>query len=444
MDKSSDNLHTRVVHNTSDHDSSDDDLPLSMFQKKPKNDDKQVCMSTHCLTLNSNSNSGKDRNGEEKKTSKTYTNLSGHDSSDDDVPLIKFLKKQKDDEHHEKREGPTLSSVATNDGSADTSDDEPLSKIKKRLPAKKPGTNQMTTTSSNSSHRTKKTAVDSSDDEPLIKSPKVSSKTAETCVDAHRKEPLDDDVSSDDEPLSELAKRLMSQRRTKALLMPSRKTTLVKKCKREAPKTLESSSDSSDDEPPIQIKKRRTKSRSEEKVSTNCRKTKPNAKGPKTKDPSSSDDSSDDDVPLANLTGKHDKPVRKTTVPAKKTTVSRTTIAARKKRGISSESSDDEPLINLVKKPLRDATNTTPATTSTKKTLAGETAPSASKPSGKTAVSSRKTGSGALNKGSSSDSSDDEPLIKTATNPQQKNPLLMSSRGHCQTSQKRRHQYKQY
>ncbi|XP_071751158.2 uncharacterized protein LOC139908382 isoform X1 [Centroberyx gerrardi] len=406
---------------TSDHDSSDDDVPLSLL-KKSQQDDKP-------LTLSSNSDSGKDKSGLDdtsddeplirmKTTSlpakKPQTNENGsdrsngvnnkkadlcsEDSSDDDVPLVKFLKKPKDDE---------LQREKTKD---DGSDDKPLTKKRNASSANEPETNnKIKTTSSNGSRRNKKTAVsdlkkdDSSDDEPLIKTPKVSSKAAmesvslptKTSVDTDSKESVDDDVSSDDEPLSEIAKRLKSHKQTKASVTPSRKATPVKTCKRKAPRKrvqrLESSSDSSDDEPLIKMK--RTKGLSEEKVSTNCRKTKPKTKDQSPKDASSSDGSSDDDVPLVNLIGKQRKPTKKKTETTKKTPVSRT----RKRRGQSDESSEDEPLIRLVKKSCRGATNTT-----TPKKRA-----TTSKQQRKTPVP-----------GSSSDSSDDEPLIKGAKNPQ--------------------------
>ncbi|XP_071378853.1 nucleolar protein dao-5-like [Centroberyx affinis] len=406
---------------TSDHDSSDDDVPLSMLLKKSQEDDKQ-------LTCSSNSNSGKDKSGLDdtsddeplirirKTTSlpakKPQTNENGsgrsngvnnkkadlcsEDSSDDDVPLVKFLKKPKDNEPQREK---------TKD---DGSDDKPLTKKRNAPSANEPeSNNKIKTTSSNGSRRNKKTAVsdlkkdDSSDDEPLIKKPKVSSKAAVESVslptkmsaDTDSKESVDDDVSSDDEPLSEIAKRLKSHKQTKASVTPSRKASPVKTCKRKAPRKraqrLESSSDSSDDEPLIKMK--RTKGLSEEKVSTNCRKTKPKTKD-LPKDTSSSDSSSDDDVPLVNLIGKQHKPTKKKTETTKKTPVSRT----RKRQGQSDESSEDEPLIRLVKKSCRGATNTT-----TPKKRA-----TTSKQQRKTPVL-----------GSSSDSSDDEASIKGAKNP---------------------------
>ncbi|XP_076609815.1 uncharacterized protein LOC143334791 isoform X3 [Chaetodon auriga] len=244
---------------------------------------------------------------------------------------------------------------------------------------------------------------ESSDNEPLIKIAKVSSKAVnkpfsvppKKSVDTQERESQDNADGSDDEPLSELAKRLQSKPQRKASVMSSRKATPVMKSKRNsAKKTVkyaETSSDDSDDEPLATTKRKLTKALEEQK----SKKTKQKLKDKSLKDSSSDDD--DDDVPLVNLIAKK-KPVKKNT----KTTAVSQGSASRKRRGLSDESSEDEPLINFVKKDSTDKQTKTKTKASAQKKR--DTTPE--KPT-KILVS-----------GSSNDSSDDEPLIKAAKHPQ--------------------------
>ncbi|XP_070840867.1 nucleolar protein dao-5-like isoform X2 [Chaetodon trifascialis] len=284
----------------------------------------------------------------------------------------------------------------------DSSDDEPLIKMKTvSAPAKRPVTKNSPSTRSNGTHSNK--ADESSDNEPLIKIAKVSSKAVnksftvppKKTVSTKERESQDNADGSDDEPLSELAKRLQSKPQRKASVVSSRKATPVMKSKRNsAKKTVkyaESSSDDSDDEPLATTKRKLTKALEEQK----SKKTKQKLKDKSLKDSSSDDD--DDDVPLVNLIAKK-KPVKKNT----KTTAVSHGSASRNRRGLSDDSSEDEPLINFVKKNRTDKQTKTKMKASAQKKR--DTAPE--KPT-KILVS-----------GSSNDSSDDEPLIKAAKHPQ--------------------------
>ncbi|XP_070702215.1 nucleolar protein dao-5-like isoform X2 [Pempheris klunzingeri] len=330
-------------------------------------------------------------------------------SSSDDVPLSKLLTRPRSEEKREHTHSLTVSSdtKSKQDKSAldDSSDDEPLIKIKSAQ-TKKPVKKDNVSPRSNGTNNKKAdlNADDSSDDEPLIKIAKMSSKPSKKPLSAPPKksdESLDSDDDSDDAPLSKLAGKLHSKRQRKAPAVLSRKTTPVIKSKRNAArkkvKYAESSSESSDHETLAAMKKRLTKAPKEQKTSANSRKTKAKRKDKSLKDPSTSDSSSDDDVPLVNLVAKKKKPVKKNTK-----TTSESKGRARKRRGDSHESSDDEPLIDVVKKKRTDKQMET-------KTMAPalEKRDTAAKKPRKTLVS-----------GSSSNSSDDEPLIKAAKHPQ--------------------------
>ncbi|CAK6968870.1 nucleolar protein dao-5-like isoform X4 [Scomber scombrus] len=97
---------------------------------------------------------------------------------------------------------------------------------------------------------------DNSDNEPLKKMVEVASKTAKKPSSVPlkksvetKKEAADDDVSSDDDPVTEVAKKIKSQHQAKS----PRKANLVTKSKRNSDrkkvKYAESSSDNSDYEP---------------------------------------------------------------------------------------------------------------------------------------------------------------------------------------------------
>lgn len=358
-------------------------------------------------------------------------------SSDEDVPLSKLMTKP----CSEQKRGSTQPKLKKDNCALDdTSDDEPLIKMKTAM---KPETNGNKSGSSNGINNNKGDLKkqNSSDDEPLIKKAKVSSKAAEEkksdlkveessddeplikmskvsskpvkktsqrvsrpkkkSVDRNRKESVGDDVdddgSSDDEPLSETSKKVRLRR--KASVSPDKTTTPVKKSERNAArkkvKYVEPSSDSSDDEPLAKWKKTMTKTPSKKKASPNIKKTKP--KGKISKASSSSDSSAGDDVPLVNLVAKQKKPVRKNT--GKKTRGSRDSVS-KNREGLSDESSDDEPLVHLVKKAPKGL-----ATRRTRTSIPNKRASASKKPRKKSAQES-------------SNDSDDEPLVKAAKHPQ--------------------------
>ncbi|XP_041811459.1 nucleolin-like isoform X2 [Chelmon rostratus] len=287
-----------------------------------------------------------------------------------------------------------------------SSDDEPLIKMKT---VKKYNTS--TRSNGRNSNKADVNTDESSDNETLIKIAKVSSKAVnksfsvppKKSVDTETRESQDNDDASDDEPLSELAKKLNSKRQRKASVLPSRKATPVLKSKRNsAMKTVkyaESSSDSSDNEPLATTKRKLTMALKEQKTLPKGKKTKQKLKDISLKDSSldDDDDDDDDDVPLVNLIAKK-KAVKKNT----KTTAVSQGSASRKRRGLPEESSEDEPLINLVKKNRTD------------KQTKSKTKASALEKRDTTPEKPRKM----LVSGSSHNRSDDEPLIKAARHPQ--------------------------
>lgn len=126
--------------------------------------------------------------------------------------------------------------------SDDSSDDEPLIKMK-TTPVKKSEKKENTSPRSNGTDKKKNADLkmdDSSDNEPLIKIAKVASKAEKKpfsvppkkSVDTKKTEALDDAdaASSDDEPLTEVAKKVKSQRQVNS----PRKANLDMKSKRNA------------------------------------------------------------------------------------------------------------------------------------------------------------------------------------------------------------------
>lgn len=360
----------------------------------------------------------------------------------------------------------------------DDSDDEPLIKKKMSAPVETAVKKDNTSTQSNGTDKEANdlSTDDNSNNEPLIKTAKVSlhalkkpfAVPPKKSVDIKKTESLDDNESSDDEPLSELSKKVYPKRDRRASGRLSRTPARVMKSKRSAArktvKYAESSSDFSDNEPLLTLKRKLTNTREVKKTSPNGKKTKPQVEPMRVKESDSStnnndnhdEDDDDDDVPLAKLTAKKEpaktntktqkgsvkqtktrvstrkqrdttpKKPRKMPVsdgssdhdddddvplgnpiakkkPVKKNTKTTAVLKgseSKKRQGSADESSDDEPLVNVVKK------NRAVTKTKMKASSPKERDTSTKKPR-EPPVS-----------GSSSNNSDDKPLIKPAQHPQ--------------------------
>ncbi|XP_026206033.1 nucleolar protein dao-5-like isoform X3 [Anabas testudineus] len=379
MDCNTADLPASVAHDSPGRDSvsSDDLVPLSTLLMKPHSETKKSCENTRSCTAH------------------TKTGRNASDDSADDEPLMR-MKTALAAKSPEIKENKSSRSNGTNRNADlntdESSDNEPLIKIAKvsSKAAEKPFS--MPKKSADKKKQDLNTD-ESSDNEPLIKIAKVSSKAAKKpfSVPPKRSVKADGDTS-DDEPLSEIAKKLQSQHGEKESVVSSKKENLVIKSKRNAARKIvkyaESSSDSSDDEPLSTKKKITTKA--DNKKKTKCT-------GKSLRD-SSSGNSSDDDVLLVNLIAKKKKTLKKNT---KMATVSRGS-ASKNRKGVSDESSDDKPLINLVKK------NQTGKQMKTKRKA------SAPKKRDITLKKPQKMPGSGL----SSNSSDDETLIKAGKHPQ--------------------------
>ncbi|MEQ2288862.1 hypothetical protein AMECASPLE_027164, partial [Ameca splendens] len=156
--------------------------------------------------------------------------------------------------------------------------------------------------------------------------------------------PSDRDESSDDEPLSEIVKRLPSKRKRKAVVL-SHKASPVLQSKRNAGRKsvnyAEASSEhSSDDDQVIEIKKKKGSPKEREDSSKRPK----YAEQKSLKDSSSSDSCSDeDDVPLVSLISKK-KPAKKSMKKSQKLRGR----PPKESKGICDEddSSDDDSLVN--------------------------------------------------------------------------------------------------
>ncbi|XP_049458936.1 nucleolar protein dao-5-like isoform X2 [Epinephelus fuscoguttatus] len=352
------------------------------------------------------------RNAARKKVK--YTESSS-DSSDDEAlaamktKLTKTPKEQKTSANSKQTKPKHKDKTPEGDDSSCTDDDVPLSKLLIKPCSEEKQSHEDTHSSISVSKKDKSASDDSSDDEPLIKKKTISQssqKKTKTKDDTSLKsngtntkkaESLDEDNTSDDEPLSELREKLHPQRQKKSPGGPSRKAAPVLKSKRNAArkkvKYTESFSDSSDDEALATMKRKLTKTPKEQKTSANSKQAKPKHKDKSTEEsldednssdyeplselkkklnpqrqrkspggPSrkaapvmkskrnaarKKDSSSDDDVPLVNLIAKRKKPMKKNT---KMTTASRSR-ASRKRRVSSGNISDDEPLIKAARHP---------------------------------------------------------------------------------------------
>ncbi|MED6252921.1 hypothetical protein ATANTOWER_019372 [Ataeniobius toweri] len=243
-------------------------------------------------------------------------------------------------------------STAVCPASDDSSDDEPL--IKQKKPAAKDKKESAPPKSDGSEHRNSESNTgDDSDNGPLVKTSKPSSRSArkkkspemkKKPVGRKKKGPSDRDESSDDEPLSEIVKRLPSKRKRKAVVL-SHKASPVLQSKRNAGRKsvnyAEASSEhSSDDDQVIEIKRKKGSPKEREDSSKRPK----SAEQKSLKDSSSSDSCSDeDDVPLVSLISKK-KPAKKSMKMSQKLRGR----PPKESQGICDEddSSDDDALVN--------------------------------------------------------------------------------------------------
>ncbi|XP_029590800.1 uncharacterized protein LOC115175590 isoform X3 [Salmo trutta] len=303
-------------------------------------------------------------------------------SSSDDEPLLTLInKKHQPNETQGKK---SLNITRQDSGLDDTSDDEPLRKLE-RLPkpkkttvqAKGQGTTYIKRGTGNGIQKTNnkiagstqdEDSYDSSDDEPLIKMvkklPKQTSlpfkkrpfntarevndvKGRNTVQNTHNICTDSSGDSSDNVPLIKMVDKLKTQTRTKTLPTTARKT----------PK---SSDDSSDDEPLIHL----TRSPSKDTVRTilkSCvaKESNGNNCSQRKGKTSREEEVNSDDEPLISLVKKPLKAVKKTTTPAKKSVPGKTNKAVnRRSTSIvqsTSEGSLDDRLDDelLIKKMVR-------------------------------------------------------------------------------------------
>ncbi|XP_038822487.1 nucleolar protein dao-5-like isoform X1 [Salvelinus namaycush] len=312
--------------------------------------------------------------------------LESLDDSSDDEPLIALVKKKPQHIEHNGTQGEkdqnrqpepeSKNSTRKDSGLDDTSDDEPLTKLVNKLPrakkstvqAKRPGTTNIKRGTGNGIKKTNnkftgstqnEDSYDSSDDEPLIKMvkkiPKQTSlpfkkrpfNTAREVNDVKKRRNISQNTnkistdsssgdSSDDVPLIKMVDKLKTQMRTKTPTTTARKTPGIKKPSKVFKKhnrSIETSDDSSDDEPLINLTKKSPAKETESTIpkrcvakesnSNNCNKIKGKI--------SREEEVSSDDEPLINLVKKPLKAVKKTTTPLKKRGVSGKTVVARKK-----------------------------------------------------------------------------------------------------------------
>nr|XP_029502868.1 nucleolin 2-like isoform X2 [Oncorhynchus nerka] len=302
--------------------------------------------------------------------------LESLDDSSDDEPLIALVKKKPQHIEHNGTQGEkdqnrqpepeSKNSTRKDSGLDDTSDDEPLTKLLNKLSrakeatvqAKRPGTTDIQRGTGSTQNED---SYDSSDDEPLIKVarkiPKQTSlpfkkrpfNTAREVNDVKKRRNSSQNTnkistdsssgdSSDDVPLINMVDKLKTQMRTKTPTTTARKTPGIKKPRKVFKKhnrSIETSDDSSDDEPLIHLTKKSPSKETErtilkrcdtkESSSNNCNK----IEGKMSREEEVSSDS--DDKPLINLVKKPLKAVKKTTTPLKKMSVSGKTVVARKK-----------------------------------------------------------------------------------------------------------------
>ncbi|XP_064839012.1 protein DEK-like isoform X5 [Oncorhynchus masou masou] len=302
--------------------------------------------------------------------------LESLDDSSDDEPLIALVKKKPQHIEHNGTQGEkdqnrqpepeSKNSTRKDSGLDDTSDDEPLTKLLNKLSrakkatvqAKRPGTTDIKRGTGSTQNED---SYDSSDDEPLInmvrKIPKQTSlpfkkrpfNTAREVNDVKKRRNSSQNTnkistdsssgdSSDDVPLINMVDKLKTQMRTKTPTTTARKTPGIKKHRKVFKKhnrSIETSDDSSDDEQLINLTKKSPSKETESKILTRCVTKESNSnncnksEGKMSREEEVSSDS--DDKPLINLVKKPLKAVKKTTTPLKKRSVSGKTVGARKK-----------------------------------------------------------------------------------------------------------------
>ncbi|XP_070970965.1 nucleolar protein dao-5-like isoform X2 [Oncorhynchus clarkii lewisi] len=412
--------------------------------------------------------------------------LESLDSSDDE-PLIALVKKKPQHMEHNGTQGEkdqnrqpepeSKNSTRKDSGLDDTSDDEPLTKLLNKLSRAKKATVQARPRTTDIKRGTvfviivgstqNEDSYDSSDDEPLIKMvrkiPKQTSlpfkkrpfNTAREVNDVKKcrnssqntnKMSTDSSSgdSSDDVPLINMVDKLKTQMRTKTPTTTARKTPGIKKPRKVFKKhnrSIETSDDSSDDEPLINLTKKSPSKETERTIlkrcvtkesnSNNCNK----IEGKMSREEEVSSDS--DDKPLINLVKKPLKAVKKTTTPLKKRSVSGKTVVARKKtrpdimnkdvirrstkvlqrtrEGSLDDSSDDEPLSKkMVRNPQMKSLMVILERCDTKEVL----------------EDNYRANVGNTGKRSAGDkeNSDDELLIKMVTNPPHSSPETMAEK----------------
>nr|XP_029502869.1 nucleolin 2-like isoform X3 [Oncorhynchus nerka] len=298
--------------------------------------------------------------------------LESLDDSSDDEPLIALVKKKPQHIEHNGTQGEkdqnrqpepeSKNSTRKDSGLDDTSDDEPLTKLLNKLSrakeatvqAKRPGTTDIQRGTGNGIKKTNnrftgstqnEDSYDSSDDEPLIKVarkiPKQTSlpfkkrpfNTAREVNDVKKRRNSSQNTnkistdsssgdSSDDVPLINMVDKLKTQMRTKTPTTTARKTPGIKKPRKVFKKhnrSIETSDDSSDDEPLIHLTKKSPSKETERTILKRC----------DTKE-SSSNNCNKIEGKMSRVK-KPLKAVKKTTTPLKKMSVSGKTVVARKK-----------------------------------------------------------------------------------------------------------------
>ncbi|XP_035623906.1 protein DEK-like isoform X2 [Oncorhynchus keta] len=416
------------------------------------------------------------------------------DDSSDDEPLIALVKKKPQHIEHNGTQGEkdqnrqpepeSKNSTRKDSGLDDTSDDEPSTKLLNKLSrakeatvqAKRPVTTDIQRGTGNGIKKTNnrftgstqnEDSYDSSDDEPLIKMarkiPKQTSlpfkkrpfNTAREVNDVKKRRNSSQNTnkistgsssgdSSDDVPLINMVDKLKTQMRTKTPTTTARKTPGIKKPRKVFKKhnrSIETSDDSSDDEPLINLTKKSPSKETERTIlkrcvtkesnSNNCNK----IEGKMSREEEVSSDS--DDKPLINLVKKPLKAVKKTTTSLKKRSVSGKTVVARKKtrpdimnkavirrstkvvqrtrEGSLDDSSDDEPLSKkMVRNPQMKSLMVILERCDTKEVL----------------EDNYRANVGNTGKRSAGDkeNSDDELLIKMVTNPPHSSPETMAEK----------------
>ncbi|KAK6324007.1 hypothetical protein J4Q44_G00063460 [Coregonus suidteri] len=395
------------------------------------------------------------------RTAVTLPSESLNESSSGDEPLIALIKKMPQPNETQGKKRLNI----TRQDSGDTSDDEPLMKLLKRLPrpkkatvqAKRPGTTYIKRGTGNGIQKTNnkiagstqdEDSYDSSDNEPLIKMvkklPKQTSlpfkkrpfntarevnavkKRRNNIQNTHNICTDSSGDSSDDVPLI----KIKTQTRTKTLPTTARKTHGIKKPSKVLKKhnrSIESSNDSSDDEPLINLTRRSPSKDTVRTIVKRCVAKESNgnncsrSEGKTSREEEVNSDS--DDEPLISLAKKPLKAVKKTTTPVKKRSVPGKTNKAVNRwstkyvqstsEGSLDDRSDDEPLIKkMVRNPPMKTLMVILERCDTKEALEDHC----------------RANVGNAGERSAEENSDDEILLKMVTNPPHSSPEAMAEK----------------